>query len=220
MMGIVTVCAMMGIILALQYLSSGVVSLTVTLIPVVVAILADRFLPDEKLTFRRLVGAVIAFAGVGLVLMRSETGLAELTTIDPRGVLYCVVAIMGYGGYVIYVRRYLGGWSGHDMVAVRCFSSVFNLLLLTLFFGGFDMHNVNWLGWLTAIAMGVGVSFGANQLEFFIIKRYGATVTSQVNYISPLAAAIAGALFLGEQFTLVIVLGMAIVFTGLRIFNT
>jgi len=220
MMGVVTVCAIMGVILALQYLSSGVVSLILTLIPVVVAILAHIFLPDEKLTMRRLIGAAVAFAGVGLVLMRSETGLAELTTIDPRGVLYCGMGILGFSGYIIYARRYLSDWSVHDVIAVRSFSVMLILLPLAWLFGGFDLQNVTWVGWLTAIAMGVGVSFGAYQLEFFIIKRYGATITSQVNYISPLAAAIVGALVLGEQFTLVILLGMAIVFAGLRILNT
>ena len=220
MMGFVTVCAILGVILALQYLSSGVVSLILTLIPVAVAILAHRFLPDEKLTIRRLIGAVVAFAGVGLVLMRSETGLAELTSIDPRGIFYCGIATLGFGGYIIYARRYLGNWSGYDVIAVRSFCAMFILLLLAWFFGGFDLQNVSWTGWLSAITMGVGFSFGAYQLEFFIIRRYGATVTSQVNYISPLAAAIAGALFLGEQFTLVILLGMAVVFTGLRILNS
>jgi drug/metabolite transporter (DMT)-like permease len=220
MMGFVTVCAILGVILSLQYLSSGVVSLILTLIPVTVAILAHRFLPDEKLTIRRLIGAVVAFAGVGLVLMRSETGLSELTSIDPRGVIYCGIAILGFGSYIIYARRYLRDWSGQDVIAVRSFCAMLILLPLAWYFGGFELQNVSWTGWLAAITMGVGVTFGAYQLEFFIIKRYGATVSSQVNYISPLAAAIAGALFLGEQFTLIILLGMAIVFTGLRILNT
>ena len=220
MMGFVTVCAILGVILALQYLSSGVVSLILTLIPVAVAILAHRFLPDEKLTIRRLIGALVAFSGVGLVLLRSETGLAELTTIDPRGVIYCSVAILGFAVYMIYARRYLGDWSGQDVIAVRSFCAMLILLPLAWYFGGFELQNVSWEGWLAVITMGVGFSYGAYQLEFFIIKRYGATVTSQVNYLSPLAAAIAGALFLGEQFTIVILLGMAIVFAGLRILNT
>lgn len=220
LMSIVTVCAIMGVILSLQYLSSGVVSLILTLIPVAVAIMAHRFLPDEKLTIRKFVGAVVAFCGVGLVLIRSETGLAEFTAIDPRGVLYCAVGILGFAGYIIYARRYLGEFSGHDVIAVRSFCVVLILLPLAWLFGGFDLSNVNWVGWLTAIGMGVGISFGAYQLEFFIIQRFGATVSSQVNYIAPLVSAIAGALLLGEQFTLVILLGMAIVFAGLRILNT
>jgi drug/metabolite transporter (DMT)-like permease len=220
LMGFVTVLAIMGVILALQYLSSGVVSLILTLIPVVVAILANRFLPDEKLTRRKILGAVVAFVGVGLVLFQNQTGLAEFSSIDPRGVIYCFISILGFAGYMIYARRYLRDWSGHDVIAVRSFCAMIILLPLALIFGGFDLQHVTWAGWVTAVAMGLGVSYGAYQLEFYIIKRYGAVVSSQVNYISPLAAAVAGALFLGEQFTLVILLGMVIVFAGLRILNT
>jgi drug/metabolite transporter (DMT)-like permease len=80
-----TAIPMTSVILGLQYQSSGVTSLLLTLNPAITIVLAEIFLQDENLNRMKVLGVIIAFAGAGLLLLRGETGLASFVQADWRG---------------------------------------------------------------------------------------------------------------------------------------
>jgi drug/metabolite transporter (DMT)-like permease len=63
----------------------------------------------------------------------------------------------------------------------------------------------------------VFTTFLAFMLHFYVTKRFGATSVSQFSYVTPVAATILGAVLLDEIITPVMLLGMALVFSGLAL---
>lgn len=84
---------------------------------------------------------------------------------------------------------------------------------------GFDVSNLIYYGLLIIFfAANIGTLF-TSLLEFIIIKRFGASKTSQATYITPVVATGLGALFLSEKITWTILIGMIIIFWGIHLLN-
>jgi drug/metabolite transporter (DMT)-like permease len=56
-------------------------------------------------------------------------------------------------------------------------------------------------------------------LAFYNIKHFGATAAAMTAYIIPIFAGIGGALLLDEQITSMMLVGMALIMTGIAIIN-
>ena len=214
-----TVLPLSAMILGLQYLSSGVMSLFLTINPIVIFLLASRFLPDEPMTVRKLTGAMLAFCGIGLVLLRGENGLVEVARSDPRGYFWAALLVLGISGSVVFARRYLKNEPSFDVASVRIFSSTVMMIPIVLIEGNFDLSRVTLLGVSGLILTTILGLIGALWLELIIIQRFGASTASQVSYVIPVFALLLGTVFLGEQITLTILAGIGLVFLGLRLLN-
>jgi drug/metabolite transporter (DMT)-like permease len=213
-----TAIPMTSVILGLQYQSSGVTSLLLTLNPAVTIILAEIFLQDENLTRMKVVGVLVAFAGAGLLLMRGETGLASFAQADWRGYAWTGVGILSSAVGSIYAKRSLGDADGFDVASVRMFSAALAVNLVTFATVGYDLSRVVNSGY-AALAYATFSTFFGFIVSFRIIQRFGATVSSQTSYIIPIVATTCGALFLGERVTWPMVAGMAVIFLGLGLLN-
>src|SRR5574341_1049905 len=70
---------------ALQFISSGVLTIFIALIPLFTGLIAHWALAHEKLSPARLAGLLLAFAGAMLLILTGTTGLADGATADIRG---------------------------------------------------------------------------------------------------------------------------------------
>lgn len=214
-----TALPIISIVMALKYLSSGVLALFLSLTPVIVMFLAWYFLPGEPLTGRKLFGAAVAFGGAGLILLSGESGLQSLSSADPRGYALSAAAVLSLAGYFIYTRRYLTSYNMLDITLARVLVATVVLSLLAWQIEGFGLLQASWGGWLALLYLGTILSFFAYQFEFHIIRRFGASTVSQMNYITPIVATLGGVLLLGELFTLTIAVGIAAVLIGVWLIN-
>jgi drug/metabolite transporter (DMT)-like permease len=210
---------MMSFISALQYQSSGVTSLLITLNVAITVILAHFFLSDETLTPRKFLGLAIAFAGAGLILLRGETGLASLGKADWRGYALVGAGVLGTSIGYIYARKFLQTSNEFQVISVRMVIAALVIIPFTLSTTGFDLSGVRWSGVLALLFSAVIGTFFTFQVEFLIVKRFGASATSEAAYIVPVVATGLGALLLGEQVTWTIVIGMLIIFVGITLLN-
>lgn len=213
-----TAIPMTSVILGLQYQSSGVTSLLLTLNPAITVVLAEIFLQDENLTRMKVTGVLIAFAGAGLLLVRGETGLASFAQADWRGYAWTGVGILSSAAGGVYAKRFLGSADGFDVASVRMFAAAIAVNLVTFATVGYDLSRVMTSGHL-ALAYATFATFFGFIVSFYIIQRFGATVSSQTAYIIPIVAATCGALFLDETVTWLMIAGMAIIFLGLGLLN-
>jgi len=213
-----TAIPMTSVILGLQYQSSGVTSLLLTLNPAITVVLAEIFLQDENLTRMKVVGVLIAFLGAGLLLLRGETGLASFAQADWRGYAWTGLGILSSAVGGVYAKRFLGEADGFDVASVRMFSAAIAINLIVIFTVGYDLSRVVNSGYV-ALAYATFSTFFGFIISFRIIQRFGATVSSQTSYIIPIVAATCGALFLGEIVTWPMVAGMAVIFLGLALLN-
>jgi len=209
---------MTTIIWGLQYQSSGVTSLLLTLNPAITVVLAEFFLHDESLSRSKAAGVIIAFAGAGLLLVRGETGLTAFAQADWRGYAWTGVGILSSSVSGVYAKRYLGRADGFDVASVRMFTAALAVNLLTITTAGYDLSRVVSSGYL-ALAYATFVTFFGFIVSFRIIQRFGATVSSQTSYIIPIVAATLGSFFLDETVTWLMVAGMGVIFLGLALLN-
>jgi drug/metabolite transporter (DMT)-like permease len=210
---------MTAFITSLKYLSSGVASLLVTLNAPATVLMAQVFLADEQLTKRKIIGILVAFSGAALILIRGESGLVEFGRADWRGYTLVGAGILGAAGGLIYARRFLQGSDNIDVVAIRMVASALVLIPYTFLMGGFDLSNIRTSGILVLIFAAIFSTLLTFLLEFYIVNRFGASSASQSSYVIPVVATTLGALLLGEQVTLTIILGMIAIFIGLRLLN-
>ncbi|MFZ1752495.1 MAG: DMT family transporter [Caldilineaceae bacterium] len=213
-----TAIPMTSVILGLQYQSSGVTSLLLTLNPAVTVILAELFPQDENLTRMKVVGVGVAFAGAGLLLVRGETGLASFAQADWRGYAWTGLGIFSSAVGSVYAKRFLGKEDGFDVASVRMFSAALTVNLVTIATVGYDLSRVVNSGYV-ALAYATFSTFFGFIVSFRIIQRFGATVSSQTSYIIPIVAATCGSLFLSERVTWLMIGGMVVIFLGLALLN-
>jgi len=214
-----TAIAMNAYIGSLNYLSSGLTSLLITLSPALTALLAHFFLRDEALTWQKVSGVVIAFAGAALLLIYRETGLADLPLGDWRG-----YALVGLGVLVsafsnIYGREKLKNEDSLEVSSIYLLSAAVACVPIALFSGGYHLESLRSSGILVLLYSGIFGGFATFLLNFFIIKHFSATAGSSNAYVSPVVTALLGALFLGELVTPVMVAGMVIIFIGLALID-
>lgn len=214
-----TAIPMVSAVSSLQYVSSGVAALLFTLHPILVVLLAGIFLPDEKLTWRKLVGAMIAFLGAGILLMRGETGLGEFTQADWRGYAWIGLGLISGAAAAIFARRHLRSSDNFDVASIRMFSACLVLIPVVLLTEGYDLSRVTWAGYVALIYGGLIGGFAAFLLSFYILKRFGATANSMSAYISPLVSAVLGVLLLGEHITPLILVSVALILAGVLMLN-
>jgi drug/metabolite transporter (DMT)-like permease len=210
---------MTGFTNALKYQSSGVTSLLTTLGPVITAIMAHLFLKDDTFTRRKVIGAFLAFAGAGLLLVRGESGLAQFARADWRGYAWTILGVASNAAGLVYARRFLQGFDSFQVTSIRIFTGAVIILAVVAPGQGFDFSRVQPSGMLAVAYVSVMATFFAFLLYFQMVQKFGATVAAQTENVVPMVATLLGVLFLHEQFTLTMGTGMGLILAGLWVFD-
>lgn len=204
---------------SLKYQSSGITSLLTTLSPIITGLLAQIFLKDERLNRLRLIGAVIAFGGAALLLVRGENGLSEFTRADWRGYAWALLGVFTNSVGLVYARRYLRDVDSFVVTSIRVMVAAVTVVLITGLTSGFDFSRVEVSGMLAAVYAAAAGTFFAFLYYLKAVQKFGATVASQVEYVVPMVATSLGVLLLNERVTAAMLVGMAVIFVGLAIFD-
>lgn len=211
-----TALPMTCIVMGLQYLSSGVASILITLNPAMTVLLAHFFLPDEPLTKRKAGGVALALSGALLLALRGETGLDDISGSQLGYTLLLISVCIGSFG-VIYARKYLKEFDSFDVASVRMFAAGVTVLPLSIFFVGFDMSAVEAVGYGALFYAALVGTFSGMMLSFYNIKHFGALAAATTSYVIPIVATIGGFLILNEQITPTMGVGMAIIIGGISL---
>ncbi len=106
-----------------------------------------------------------------------------------------------------------------QVASIRMWVAALIVTPLSLLWVGFDLGKVTTSGY-TAVAYAALVgTFSGMMLAFYNIKRFGATAAAIMAYVIPVVATLGGVLFLDEQVTTVIVLGMGMIIAGIALIN-
>ena len=204
---------------SLRFQSSGVTSLLATLSPISTVLLAHLFLKDEPLDAWRIMGALIAFVGAGILLVRGESGLAGLARADWRGYAWALLGMTSNSAGLVFARRYLRSEDPFVVTSIRILVGAAVVSILAGVSPGFDFSNVRLTGILALGYAAVVGTFLAFLFYLMSVQRFGATVASKSEYVVPLAATGLGVLILGEQVTPTMLAGMAVIFLGLAVYD-
>ena len=178
--------------LASQHLTSGMTALLWSSFPLMMAVLAHWWLPDERLGGVQVIGLLLGFCGVavlcGVDLEGNSLGHALFLLVSPLVVSLATIALKKHGSQVSSVLLNRNG---------MCLGAALLLLGSLLFEQDaaptWSLRSVGSVVYLALI--GTVCSFG---LYFWLLRTERATRMSVVAYVTPLIAAATGALVLDE----------------------
>ncbi len=210
---------MTSIVTSMQYQSSGLTSILLTIGPAITVVMAHFFLPEEQLTWRKAFGVTLAFGGAVLLAILGESGLPDVRSANLAGYALVFIAMLFGSGSAVYVRKYLRSYDTFDLASLRMFFAALTLTLLTFATVGFDLSGVDRLGYFALGYASLVGTFSGLLTAIYVTQRFGATPTAMTSYVIPLVAGIGGTLILGERFTPGMIAGMALILGGLAILN-
>lgn len=195
---------------ALRHLSSGMGAIIASTNPLMLALLAPRFL-GEPMTPRKAAGMLLGFSGV-VISMHARAGTQSARPIDVLLSLIGVAA--GVVSTVVYKRLRA---APHPMVVNAVQLAAASVLLVpgALFFEGaphvsFTGPVVLSLAWLVAV-----MSIGASLLWFWLLRHGDASRVSAFYFLTPVFGLLLGAAILGERLTALDGVGLLVIAVGL-----
>lgn len=204
---------------SLNYQSSGVTSILVSLNPVFTVIMAHFMLKDERLNRRKLFGVGLALSGAIFMVTMGVTGLPDMSQANPIGYLLVFCAMISGGFATVYARKYMKGMDAFDVASVRMWMAGFITIPFSLLLVDFDLSKVNFQGYSALGWASIAGTFLGMLLSFYIIKRFGATTRAMTTYIVPIVSTIGGVLLLGETITVGMIFGITLILAGILVIN-
>ena len=197
-----------------QYLPSGLVGISMALMPLVTIALAHFLLPDEPLTPGKLIGFLIGFAGLLLLVGPQFIGQLQFTSHTSLAQLAVILAAAFYSLQAVTARKSPPLHALQKSTGVVMASAIGGLLLAALLDPG-GLHFDHATAWLSTLALGLFPTALAALLLFRLLERTDAAFVSVVNYLLPPFSYFFGILTLDEPFEPRALLGLAIILCGI-----
>jgi len=192
--------------------SAGVTSVLVSIQPILVSVLAVRFL-GEKLGMRKIFGLIFGFAGVLLLLLPKIFQGVFTFTYSGLGVFSGVLALLGTTtGYLLQKK------GGSDIpflpgTAVQFATATILFAVASIFFEEWKI-TTNLQFFLALSWIVFALSIGSIFLLFYLLKHESASSVSSLYYLVPPLTAIQAYLFFNEKISLIGLLGMGLAALG------
>lgn len=214
-----TAIPMTSIVTSLQYQSSGITSVLITTSPAITVLMAHFFLDDEPITWRKGIGVSLALGGALMLALVGESGLPDVTRANPLGYILVLSAMVCASAATIFARKYMNDMDTLQVASIRMWVASLIVTPLSLLWVGFDLGEVTTSGYTAVTYAALVGTFSGMMLAFYNIKRFGATAAAIMAYVIPVVATLGGVLFLDEQVTTVMVLGMGLIIAGIALIN-
>ncbi len=202
-----------GVFVALDHkMPAGLVSLVVSLQPVLTSTLANRLL-GERVLPRQWIGLLLGIVGVYFVVQgRTEGGGS------PTAWIAATVALVGMTIGTLYQRRFGGetDWRVNFLLQYAASAAAFGLAALS-FETGIVQWNVDFV--LALVWLVCALSFGAIWLLYYLIKRRAAARVVSLFYLTPPVTSLMAWGMFGETLALVAIAGMVICAIGVALVN-
>ncbi|WP_426133288.1 DMT family transporter [Pseudomonas sp. PWP3-1b2] len=205
----------------LQYINASRASLIVALNPAVIG-LASWVLFKERLGPAKLLGIALCLGGAGAVIVSRNPALLDGAANAWIGDLLIFGCVVGWGVYSLFspgLNRELGAL---QTVTWSILLGTLMLAATTAFSGRLTVAVVQAIQlpqWLSLLYLGVVGSALAYILWYDGIRHIGATRAGVFIALNPLTAVICGAMLLGEQLTLPMLLGGGVILLGIYLCN-
>lgn len=206
-LGLLRAITSFSLIIAYQYISSGVASTIHFLYPLVVACGMALFF-HERISWRIGLAVFLSLAGTALL---SGGDLLSGGSRSAVGLAAACVSVLAYGGYMIGVKKTRAG--NIDSTALTFYVMMFGAVIFCVC--GFASYGSIALvtegkTWLYILGLALPATAISNMTLVQAIKFIGPTRTSLFGAMEPLTAMVIGVSVFSEQFTLVTAAGMAL----------
>tara|TARA_Y100000780_G_scaffold91642_1_gene83122 strand:- start:1186 stop:2028 length:843 start_codon:yes stop_codon:yes gene_type:complete len=213
LLGVLFVIQMGTLNIGFDLTKGSIAAILISTNPLFAAFAAHFIIVDDRLSFRKAVGLMIAFGGVAIVLL----GGFSLESLNP----------IGWGGVVVLLSSSLLGLRLVFMAKVQQEISGVRVVLwqmilsLPLFaFAGATFETIRWENLAFApiaglLYQGVVIAGLGFMVIAYLLSRYPPSLIASFNFVSPISGVLLSAIFLGDQITPAIVGGVICVGVGL-----
>ncbi|GAB4529282.1 MAG: DMT family transporter [Anaerolineae bacterium] len=208
-----------------QEISSGMAAVLQATASLFTLVIAHFFLSDERMSVQKIIGLTVGFGGVIVLSSQSISG-GEIDTRMLLGQMGMVAASFFYAMFITYSRIVIKRDIAPIVIASANFipAAIASAVLVVLepLFGGRAFVPFTDLpsGALWAIfGLGFLNTFIAYMFFYFIVQQLGAVRGSMVTYVVPLVGLFLGWLVLQEELTPQMLIGAALIFTGIGTVN-
>jgi drug/metabolite transporter (DMT)-like permease len=190
---------------------SGLAALLIAVEPIMVFLLSSAAARTWKLNGMLLAGIVLGLAGVGFLVMGTETHGAHGSTL---GAIMVLVGALAWSIGIIYSRRSKLSGSPLLLSALSLLSGAVMLLTVGTLAGeakGFSVAQValrSWVALAYLIIFGSVIAFTAYN---WLLEHFSPTLVATHTYVNPIVAVLLGWAYGGEQITLQVGIATAMV---------
>ncbi len=188
-------------------------SIITTSLPILTLIIAAFYL-KEPVTGKKIVGIVFGATGAILLVMSGQQ-LANGNASNIWGDLLCLTAQLCFSIYLVFFRGLINRYSPITIMKWMFTGSTLSVLPFTYDkILATDWPAVEWRTFAGIAFVVVGGTFISYLLVSIGQKRLRPTVVSMYNYIQPIAAAIVAILWGMDTFTVLKVISVIFIFSG------
>jgi len=210
--GLEFVCIYVGLL----YTDSTRAGILINCSPFVVAIGAYFFL-KEKLTITKITGLVLAFIGLYSVYQgKPKTWTPSMLLGD----LLELTAAVLWGATTVYIKKYLA--EQVHPIHTFLYQLVFSIpviFICALLFESQWILNITTPAVLALVYSSVIVAFASYLTWFKLIHTYPVSELAVFTFLTPVFGVVCGTLFLGEQLTAGLIIGLLLVCGGIYLTN-
>jgi drug/metabolite transporter (DMT)-like permease len=178
---------------------------------------AHFFLQGDRLTTSKVLGLILAFAGI-VVLLSKYVNLPSSTQLL-GDFLALVAALMWAVTTLVIRRRLVGHVSHHHTLFYQMVFSIPILFGLSFLFGETQVKHLDTLIVLSLAYQSVVIAFLSYIVWFAMVHVYPISGLSAFTFLTPVFATIAGAVMLGEPVSWGVIFSLVLVSVGIYVVN-
>lgn len=202
-----------SLVIAYQYIASGVASTIHFMYPLAVALTMMLFFKEKK-SYWILSAIVISIIGA-ILLSSGDIGTESNHT--TLGIIAATTSVFSYGGYIIGVRKTRA--AEINSTVLTCYVMGFGALFFILgafLTGGLRLETQGYT-WLYILGLALPATAISNMTLVKAIKNIGPTLTSTFGAMEPLTAVVIGIFVFHESFTLESASGILLIIAAVLI---
>ena len=187
---------------AYKYTTVSVATLSYYFAPVLVTV-ACPLLFREKMGTKQWICFVMSTLGIALI-----TGIGDLSggSDHLKGILFGLGAAVLYAS-VILLNKFIKGVAGIQRTFLQFLAAIVILIPYVAFSGGVTLQKLDGLGWVCLLIVGLFHTGITYCLYFSALKELPGQEAAILSYIDPLVAVLISVFVLGEQMTVVQIIG-------------
>jgi len=199
-----------------QSIDSAVAAILNATTPLFTILIAHFLLQDDKMTFQKVLGLLIGFAGVVVLISKDLTAGAQNSILGQAAV---ILASLFYAGSAVFGRKLTQHVEGSVRGAMFLITStIFMGIVGPLTERPFDFPDLP-ITWVAILFLGILGSGLAVIMLWYLIHEVGPTRASLVTYLFPVGGVILGVSFLNEHLSWQLLVGTMLIIASLAVVN-
>ncbi|MFH2104843.1 MAG: EamA family transporter, partial [Parcubacteria group bacterium] len=204
-------------VLAPKYSNAPVASILINSNPLFIALLAPVLI-KEKNRILNYIGAVIAFAGVILVMTEGGQLSKFLSSQYLLGYILAITSAFFIGLSTIYFKKYLQLYGSWAITFYVFLVGTISLTIINVFFGNLgQLLNISSLSWLWLILFGIICTAFPFVAFNYGVEKIGPTKAGIFKLLIPVFAVVLAVVLLNEPLTWYILVGGGVTISGLTL---